>query len=64
MNYYIQTWQNGVQLLGTDYSRIVRDCKTSRKLNNAIKQHKENLLRLHIVHPNLNEPYEVKSIAY
>lgn len=48
MNYYIQTYQNGRQLLGSDFTTLVRDCKTNRKLNNAINRHKKHLESLNL----------------
>lgn len=43
MNYYIETYQDGKQLLGSDFTKIVRNCKSRVKLNNAIKTHENSL---------------------
>lgn len=53
MNYYIETWQNGIQLLGSDYTKIVRNCRSKKKLNNAIDSHKTYLKTLASLKPNL-----------
>lgn len=64
MNYYIETYQNGKQLLGSDFTKIVRDCKTSRKLNNAIKLHTFSIESLKSIKPYLNNGYEVKAVKF
>lgn len=64
MNYYIETYQNGRQLLGSDFTRIVRNCKTDRKLNNAIKAHKNHLQSLTTINPYLNKGYELKTVKF
>jgi len=65
MNYYIETYQNGVQLLGSDYTKIVKDCKSKVKLNNAVRFHKANLASLAVnIHPSLNNGYELKVVPF
>ena len=60
MNYYIETYQDGKQLLGSDFTTIVRDCKTGRKLDNAVKRHTCKLNNLKAIRPFLNAGYDVK----
>lgn len=64
MNYYIETYQNGKQLLGSDFTTIVRDCKTNRKLNNAIKSHYERLESLRTIKPFLNNGFYIKTVNF
>lgn len=64
MNYYIETYQDGKQLLGSDFTKIVKDCKTDRKLKNAVKAHKLHLELLKGIKPFLNNGYEVKTVSF
>jgi hypothetical protein len=64
MNYYIETYQDGRQLLGSDFTKIVRNCKTDRKLNNAIKAHKQHLQSLVSINPFLSNGYELKTVKF
>lgn len=64
MNYYIETYHNGRQLLGSDFTKIVRNCKTNRKLNNAIAAHKKHLQSLVATKPYLNEGYDLKTVKF
>lgn len=59
MNYAITTYQNGKQLLGTDFTKIVKNCKSPVKLNNALRQHKDNLKRLENIKPYLVNGYTI-----
>lgn len=36
MDYIIESFQDGKQVLGSDYSRIVRNAKTMKKVQNAM----------------------------
>lgn len=57
--YILETHQNGKQLLGSDYSRIVRDCKSTVKLNNAVNLLGESLESLKSIKPFLNDGYQI-----
>lgn len=50
---YIETWVNGVQKLGSDFTSVYRDLITQRKLDNAIKKHIKKLESLKSIHPDL-----------
>jgi len=60
MNYYITTYQNEKQLLGSDFTKIVKNCKTERKLTNAINLHKQTLRALLNIKPFLENGYTIK----
>ena len=60
MNYYITTYQNEKQLLGSDFTKIVRNCKSETKLVNAINLHKQTLRTLLNIKPFLNNGYTIK----
>ena len=53
MNYSIQTWQDGKQLLGSDYSSFVKDAKSKVKLENAISAKVNTLRSLVSINPYL-----------
>lgn len=36
MNYIIESFEDGKQVLGSDYSRIIRNAKTMKKVQNAM----------------------------
>lgn len=59
MNYYIETYQDGKQLLGSDFTTIVRDAKTGRKLRNRIKSHIARMYSLRAIKSHLNKPYSI-----
>lgn len=64
MNYYIETYQNGYQILGSDFTKIVKGCKSIIKLQNAIKLHKNSLESLKSIKPYLCNGYEIKVIPF
>jgi hypothetical protein len=57
---FIETWQDGVQLLGSDMTSICKDITTKKKLDNAIKSHVERLKQHTSIHPNLSRNYQLK----
>ena len=57
---FIQTFQNGAQLLGSDMTTVVHNCDTARKLGNAINRHIKRLQLLEDIHPNLKSNYTIK----
>lgn len=57
---YFETYINGVQYLGTDFTSIFHDLNTQVKINNAIKKHVKKLDSLKNIHPCLNGNYQVK----
>lgn len=61
MNYYIETYQNGTRLIGSDFTKIVRNCKSNKKLNNAIESHKIYLVALSNIKPFLKSGYQIKT---
>ncbi len=64
MNYYIETYQDGKQLLGSDFTKTVRNCKSERKLKNAIETHKQTIESLKAIKPFLNKGYELKTVSF
>jgi hypothetical protein len=60
MNYYITTYQNGQRLLGSDFTKIVRNCKSEKKLVNAVNLHKQTLRALLNIKPFLDNGYTIK----
>lgn len=60
MNYYIETYQNDTQLLGSDFTKIVKNCKSAKKLNNAIQSHRAYLTALSDIKPFLKNGYKIK----
>lgn len=64
MNYFIETYQDGKQLLGSDFTSIVRDCKTGRKLKNAIARHHRRVKALISIKPFLLNGYEIKTAKF
>jgi hypothetical protein len=64
MNYYIETYQNGTQLLGSDFTKIVRNCKSNLKLQNAINKHISSLNSLMKIKPYLKNGYTLKTIKF
>jgi len=57
---FIETYANGVQLLGSDFSSVCRNIDTQRKLNNAINRHLVKLNSLKGIHPVLKGNFEIK----
>lgn len=60
MNYYITTYQNDQQLLGSDFTKIVKNCKSEKKLVNAVNLHKQTLRTLLNIKPFLANGYTIK----
>jgi outer membrane phospholipase A len=60
MNYYIKTYQNEKQLLGSDFTKIVKNCKNETKLINAINLHKSTLRTLLNIKSFLENGYTIK----
>lgn len=56
---YFETWQNGQQRLGTDFSNVFYNLDTERKLKNALKKHINRIEALRSIYKNLNN-YVVK----
>ena len=61
-NYYIKTYDSeGKQLLGTDFTTIVKSCSYSgKKFNNALKQHNAKLESLKSIKPFLNDGWALE----
>lgn len=62
MNYCITTYQNEKQLLGSDFTKIVKNCKTKKKLINAVNLHKSTLRTLLNIKPFLENGYTIKIV--
>ncbi len=61
MIHYIETFDNeGRQLLGSDFTTIVRDAKTQKKVANAIKRHRLRVENLKTIKPSLNNGYSIQ----
>ena len=60
MNYLITTYQDNERVLGTDFSKIVKNCKTEKKLINAVNLHKQTIRTLMTIKPFLNNQYTIK----
>ena len=60
MNYYITTYQNDQQLLGSDFTKIVKNCRSEKKLINAVNLHKSTLRALLNIKPFLENGYTIK----
>ena len=60
MYYCITTYQNEKQLLGSDFTKIVKNCKSKNKLINEINLHKQTLKTLLNIKPFLNNGYTIK----
>lgn len=65
-NYYIKTIDNnGKQLLGSMFTKIVINCSYSgKKFNNAVKQHIANIESLKGIKPFLNNGYSLEFEAF
>lgn len=57
---YIETYVNGVQRLGSDFTSVRRELTTQRKLDNAIKAHVKKLDNLSAIYPDLKGNYQIK----
>lgn len=60
MNYYITTYQKDQQLLGSDFTKIVKNCRSEKKLINAVNLHKQTLRALLNIKPFLENGYTIK----
>jgi hypothetical protein len=63
MTYYIETYQNSTQLLGSDFTTVVRNVHTGengRKMLNAKIMHADKLRRLKNIHPSLSKGYHIE----
>lgn len=61
--YYVETWIDGKQSLGSDYTRIVHNCKSTTKLKNAINNLTNYLEMLKSIHPHITD-YVLKVIPF
>ena len=62
MNYYIETYQDGKQLLGSDFTTIVKNAGKI-KLQNAIKRHDQRLKSLSSLKTSLLKGYEIRVVS-
>lgn len=62
MTYFIETYQNGKPLLGSDFTTIVKNCRGDIKLKNAIIRHNNRLISLSNIKPFLLNKYSLKIV--
>lgn len=51
MDYILETFIDGKQQLGSDFSRIVRDVRSNRKIDNAKRALVDSLFKLKKIKP-------------
>jgi len=57
---FFQTYQENNQLLGSDFTTIVTNCNTQRKLDNAIARHIKKINSLITIKPFLKGGFQVR----
>lgn len=57
---FIETYVDGIQKLGSDFTSVCHNLNTTKRLDNAIKKHIDRMNLLKIVHPELKGNYQIK----